>query len=89
MIPVKIRIYEKSILASLISVIGTIADALLKLLALACAYCMFCEDGVLAGLIMGSVMVLIAVFLGAMIQKVTGFIAGRIVLFKVRKRVGA
>ena len=83
MIPVNIRTYKNSFLASIISLIGTIADALCKLLGLALIAGMISEAGLVLGVIAGFILLVAAVFVGALIQSVFFALADKVASIRV------
>ena len=64
MIPVQIRTYKNSILASLIALIGTLIDALFKVAGLALLAGAVSENGFLPGILLGAVVFIVCVLIG-------------------------
>ena len=87
MIPVTIRTYKGSILANVLSITGTIFDAILKLIGVACAFGMLGEIGVLPGILVGLVILVLAVALGTLIRKAAWKLADLLVMFKIKRRL--
>jgi len=83
MIPVNIRTYKNSFLASLISLIGSLADALCKLLGLALIAGMISEAGLVLGVIAGFILLVAAVCVGALIQRVFFALADKVASVRV------
>ena len=66
--PVNIRTYKNSILASVIALLASIIDALLKLLGLACIVGLCSEKGFIVGLLLGFICLVICILIGTFIK---------------------
>ena len=84
MIPVTIRTYKGSSLATAISAIGTLIDAIVKLIGLMCAFCMIAKLGLLLGILVGFVFLIASTYLGGLFQKGAWKLADMVQLSKIR-----
>lgn len=82
-IPVRIRTYRKSFLANVISITGTILDALCKFLALAVFFGAISEAGLFPGVILGVIAFVACAAIGAGIQA----ICDRLAVFIAAKKI--
>lgn len=87
MIPVSIRTYKGSVLANILSITGSFLDAMLKLIGVACAFGMLGEIGILPGILVGLVIIVLALTLGTLIQKVAWKLADLLVMSKIKRRL--
>lgn len=87
MIPVSIRTYKGSVFANVLSVTGTLFDAMIKMIGVACAFGMIGEIGVLPGILVGLVILVLAVALGTLIRKAAWKLADLLVMFKIKRRL--
>ena len=87
MIPVTIRTYKGSVLANAISVIGTLMDAIVKLIGVACAFGMMGELGFILGLLIGFVFLIAASYLGGLIQKGAWKLSDIIAASKIKRKL--
>ncbi len=87
MIPVSIRTYKGSVLANVLSITGTFLDAMLKLIGVVCAFGMLGEIGVLPGILVGLVIIVLALTLGTLIQKVAWKLADLLVMSKIKRKL--
>lgn len=86
-IPVRIRTYKNSILATLVSLFGSILDGLCKLLALAFLFGMISESGFFPGIIFGVIGFVVCVMIGAVLQGFIDKLAQHIALKKLANSV--
>lgn len=89
MIPVTIRTYKGSSLATAISVIGTLIDAIVKLIGVMCAFCMIEKFGLLLGILVGFVFLVASSFLGGLFQKGAWKLADMVQLSKIKGKLSS
>ena len=87
MIPVQIRTYKNSILASLIALIGTLIDALFKVAGLALLAGAISDNGFFPGIILGAVVILICIIIGSVIKTVIFRFSDWIAAKKLKKQI--
>lgn len=89
MIPVTIRTYKGSFLATAISTIGTLIDAIVKLIGLMCAFFMISKLGLLLGILVGFVFLIASSFLGGLFQKGAWKLADMVQISKIKQKLSA
>lgn len=89
MIPVTIRTYKNSHLATAVSLIGTLIDAIIKLIGLMCAFLMIAKLGLLLGILVGFVFLIASTYLGGLIQRGVWKLADMVQLSKIKRTLAS
>ena len=88
MIPVTIKTFKGCALANAISILGTLIDAIVKVIGVACAFGMIGQLGWILGILVGLVLMILSTFVGGAIQKCAWALAEMASGKKLKARLG-